>query len=166
MGEIQIRTLTPDDWERVRLIYLDGIATGQATFEARAPSWGEWDTAHLPAPRLAATSEKHVVGWAALSPVSSRAVYTGVAEVSVYVDSDWRGKQIGKALLERLVVESEQNAIWTLQASIFPANIASMALHKSCGFREVGRRERIGRMSGVWRDTILLERRSRLVGTD
>jgi L-amino acid N-acyltransferase YncA len=166
MGEFQIRTLRPDDWERVRLIYLDGIATGQATFETRAPSWAEWDTTHLPAPRLVATSEKHMVGWSALSPVSSRAVYAGVAEVSVYVDSDWLGKGVGKALLETLIVESEQNAVWTLQASIFPENIGSMALHKSCGFREVGCRERIGRMSGVWRDTILLERRSRLVGSD
>jgi phosphinothricin acetyltransferase len=163
--EIQIRPLHFDDWERVRSIYVDGIATGHATFETRAPSWAEWDSAHLPAPRLVATSEK-VVGWAALSPVSSRAVYSGVAEVSVYAGNESRGKGVGRRLLEVLIVESEKEAIWTLQASIFPENVASMALHKSCGFREVGRRERIGSMNGVWRDTILLERRSKLVGCD
>jgi len=165
MIEIQIRTLNFDDWERVRLIYLDGIATGQATFETRAPSWAEWDRAHLPAPRLVATSSE-VVGWAALGPVSSRAVYSGVAEVSVYVGNDSRGKGVGRRLLETLMVASEKKVIWTLQASIFPENVASMTLHKSCGFREIGRRERIGRMNGVWRDTILLERRSKLVGSD
>lgn len=163
MSGIQIRALTADDWERVRSIYLEGIATGQATFETRAPSWAEWDGAHLPAPRLVATSEKQLVGWAAVSPVSSRAVYAGVAEVSVYVGNDSRGKGVGRELLESLVVQSERNAIWTLQASIFPENVASIALHKSCGFREVGRRERIGKMNGVWRDTILLERRSKSV---
>jgi L-amino acid N-acyltransferase YncA len=166
MSGKQIRTLLFDDWKRVRSIYLEGIATGQATFETRAPSWAEWDRAHLPAPRLVATSEEHVVGWAALSPVSSRAVYAGVAEVSVYVGNDSRGKGVGKGLLESLVADSERNAIWTLQASIFPENVASMELHKSCGFREVGRRERIGKMNGVWRNTILLERRSKVVECD
>ena len=160
---IQVRTLTCDDWEHVRSIYLDGIATAQATFETRAPSWANWDSAHLPAPRLVATSEEQIVGWAALSPVSARAVYAGVAEVSVYVSRDSRGKGVGKVLLESLVVNSERNGIWTLQASIFPENGPSMALHKYCGFREVGRRERIGKMNGVWRDTILLERRSKVV---
>jgi len=166
MSGIQIITLLFDDWQRVRSIYLEGIASGQATFETRAPSWAEWDSAHLPAPRLVAASEKRVIGWAALSPVSSRAVYAGVAEVSVYVGHDFRGKGAGRGLLESLVVESERNAIWTLQASIFPENVASMALHKSCGFREVGKRERIGKMNGVWRDTILLERRSKVVACD
>ena len=166
MSGIQIRALTSDDWERVRSIYLEGIATGQATFETQAPSWAEWDSAHLPAPRLIAASGKHVVGWAAVSPVSSRAIYAGVAEVSVYVGNDSRGKGVGRGLLESLVVESERNGIWTLQASIFPENVASMALHKSCGFREVGRRERIGKMNRVWRDTILLERRSKVVECD
>ena len=166
MNGIQIRALICDDWERVRSIYLEGIATSQATFETRASSWANWDSAHLPAPRLVAASEKRIVGWAAVSPVSSRAVYAGVAEVSVYVGNDSRGKGVGKGLLELLVLESETNAIWTLQASIFPENAASMALHKSCGFREVGRRERIGKMKGVWRDTILLERRSKRVGSD
>lgn len=161
---IHIRTLTANDWEFVSSIYLDGIGTGQATFEAQSPTWAEWDSNHLPAPRLVANSEDQIVGWAALSPVSLRAVYAGVAEISVYVANDWRGKGVGRALLETLVVESEKNAIWTLQASIFPENIRSLALHKSCGFREVGRRERIGKMNGVWRDTILLERRSKMIG--
>lgn len=166
MSGIKIGIPTADDWERVRSIYLDGISTGQATFETRAPSWAEWNSSHLTAPRLVATSGERIVGWAALSPVSSRAVYSGVAEVSVYVGNDWRGKGVGQALLESLVKESETNAIWMLQASIFPENVGSIALHKSCGFREVGKRERIAKMNGVWRDTILLERRSKLVGSD
>ena len=166
MSGIEIRTLTAGDWDCVRSIYLEGIATGQATFETGAPSWERWDDAHLPAPRLVAASEKRIVGWAAVSPVSWRAVYAGVAEVSVYVGIDSRGTGVGKGLLESLVLESERNAIWTLQANIFPENAASMALHQSCGFREVGRRERIGKMNAVWRDTILLERRSKRAGND
>ena len=160
----QIRPLVAEDWEFVRSIYLAGIATGQATFETDAPTWEGWNKAHFTTSRFVANAKERVVGWAALSPVSTRAVYAGVAEVSVYIDSEWRGQGIGRALLERLVTESERNAIWTLQASIFPENAASISLHKSCGFREVGTRERIGKMEGVWRDTILLERRSRLVG--
>ena len=162
----QIRPLVAEDWEFVRSIYLAGIATGQATFETEAPTWERWNIAHLPTSRFVATAKESVVGWAALSPVSTRSVYAGVAEVSVYIDSEWRGRGIGRALLERLVSESERNDIWTLQASIFPENVASISLHKSCGFREVGTRERIGQMEGVWLDTILLERRSRLVGDD
>lgn len=163
VDRVQIRSLFAEDWERLSAIYREGIATGQATFETRVPSWAEWNISHLAAPRLVATDGEHVVGWAALSPVSARSVYAGVAEVSVYVSSNCRGRGVGKALLEALVAESETNKIWTLQASIFPENVASIALHKSCGFREVGRRERIGRMNGVWRDTVLLERRSRLI---
>jgi L-amino acid N-acyltransferase YncA len=165
MSGMIIRTLTADDWEAVSSIYLEGIATGQATFETRVPSWAEWDRTHLPAPRLVATSEAKLIGWAALNPVSSRIVYAGVAEVSVYVAARWRGKGVGKTLLEKLVAESEKDAIWMLQASIFPENIASIALHQSCGFRKVGKRERIGKMNGVWRDTVLLERRSKLAGS-
>ena len=150
----------------MRSIYADGIATGQATFETGTPTWERWDQAHLLAPRLVAISKERVVGWAALSPVSARSVYAGVAEVSVYVSSECRGQGIGCALLETLVSESEKHAIWTLQASIFPENVASISLHKSCGFREVGTRARIGKLNGVWRDTILLERRSKLVGSD
>jgi len=163
---VQIRPLAPEDWETVRAIYLAGIATGDATFETAAPTWDEWDRAHLPAPRLVATDGEHVVGWAALSAVSARAVYAGVAEVSVYVAPARGGQGIGRALLKRLVRESEQSGIWTLQASVFPQNSASISLHKSCGFREVGTRERIGKMQAVWRDTILLERRSKTAGND
>jgi phosphinothricin acetyltransferase len=166
ISRVEIRDLRDEDWAQVRSIYLDGIATGQATFEERAPSWVEWTKGHLPAPRLIATAGENIVGWAALSRVSLRSVYGGVAEVSVYVSSDWRGRGVGRRLLEVLIVESETNRIWTLQASIFPENAASLALHKSCGFREVGRRERIGQMNGVWRDTLLLERRSETDAAD
>lgn len=165
-GGILIRPLVEEDWDAVRLIYLDGIATGHATFESGAPSWPEWNRAHLPVPRLVASSDEGVVGWAALNPISAREVYAGVAEVSVYVSNDSRGQGIGKALLETLVEQSERNGIWTLQASVFPENVASIALHKACGFRAVGVRERIGNMNGSWRDTMLLERRSKLVGSD
>jgi L-amino acid N-acyltransferase YncA len=164
VNRVRVRNLIAEDWERVSAIYRDGIATGQATFETRAPSWTEWSISHLAAPRLVATDGEHVVGWAALSPVSARKVYAGVAEVSVYVSKNCIGQGVGKGLLETLVAESEKNMIWTLQASIFPENVASLALHKSCGFREVGRRERIGKMNGIWRDTVLLERRSMLIG--
>lgn len=150
-----------DDWEQVRSIYLEGIATGHATFETDAPSWDEWDAVHLRGVRLVARVKDSVLGWAALSPVSSRRVYSGVAEVSVYVGELGRGQGIGRALLEALVEESERNGIWTLQAGIFPENVASVRLHLRCGFREVGRRERIGKLHGVWHDTLLLERRTR-----
>ena len=163
-SSLQLRTLTAADWDLVRHIYLDGIATGQATFETEAPTWERWNEVHLPAPRLVAISDEPVVGWAALSSVSARSVYTGVADVSVYVAADWHGQGIGRVLLEKILSESEENDIWTLQASIFPENGASVSLHKACGFREVGTRERIGKMKGVWRNTILLERRSKRVG--
>ena len=167
MGEeIQIRVLVDADWPVVRAIYLEGIATGNATFETEAPAWAAWDAAHFPAPRLVAVSGETIIGWAALTRVSTRMVYAGVAEVSVYVANDARGSGVGGALLEQLISESEANDIWTLQASIFPENTASLSLHKSCGFREVGRRERIGKMNGVWRDTVLLERRSGVAGSD
>jgi len=162
----QIRTLTDDDWEAVRAIYVAGIATGQATFETEAPNWTTWNNSHLPAPRLVAVSEEIPGGWAALGPVSTRSVYAGVAEVSVYVAEEMRGRGLGGLLLKALIKGSEENGIWTLQASIFPENVASISLHHSCGFREVGRRERIARMKGVWRDTLLFERRSKLVGSD
>lgn len=154
------------DWERVRAIYLEGIATGQATFETEAPSWERWDTAHLARGRLVARAGAEVKGWAALSPVSSRCVYAGVAEVSVYVGEEYRGQRVGQALLAALVRAAEEGGIWTLQAGIFPENAGSLALHLRCGFRAVGRRERIGKLNGVWRDTLLLERRSRIVGAD
>ena len=154
------------DWPAVREIYLEGIATLQATFEREAPTWEAWDANHLPFARLAGRKDEVVVGWAALSPVSSRKAYAGVAEVSVYVAQSQRGCGLGRQLLEALIGESETNGIWSLQAVMFPENAASVALHRRCGFREVGRRERIGKLDGVWRDTILLERRSRRVGID
>ena len=154
------------DWERVRAIYLEGIATGQATFETEAPTWETWDAGHLAGARLVARKGETIAGWAALSRVSQRRAYAGVAEVSVHVGEDQRGSGIGGALLEALIVESETNGIWTLQAVVFPKNLATIALHKRCGFREVGRRERISKLNGVWRDTILLERRSQRIGID
>ena len=163
---VEIRVMTAEDWESVRLIYLAGIATGQATFETESPTWTSWNKAHLLAPRLVAVSDEEIAGWAALSPVSARPVYAGVAEVSVYVGEEMRGSGVGALLLEAMVQESERNRIWTLQAGIFPENAASLLLHKSFGFREVGTRERIGKMKGVWRDTVLFERRSKLVGSD
>jgi L-amino acid N-acyltransferase YncA len=165
--EISIRSLEPSDWEPVRAIYEEGLTTGEATFETTAPSWEQWTAKHHGFARLVATTKDagDVIGWAALSPVSARAVYAGVAEVSVYVAARFRGHGMGKVLLQRLITESEQNEIWTLQASIFPENKASVSLHKSCGFREVGIRRRIAKLNGVWRDTVLLERRSELIGT-
>lgn len=163
---VQIRSLRAEDWESVRHIYAEGISTGHATLETRAPSWEDWDYGHAPAPRLVAQVGSEVVGWAALSMVSSRAVYRGVAEVSVYVSASSRGQGVGRALLDALVAASEGLGYWTLQASVFPENAASLALHRRSGFREVGRRERIGLRDGLWRDTILLERRSQVVGTE
>ncbi|HWN11102.1 MAG TPA: GNAT family N-acetyltransferase [Pyrinomonadaceae bacterium] len=157
---VQIRALNAEDWPAVRSIYQDGIATGEATFETATPSWFDWDKGHLSAARLVATSEGKVIAWAALSPVSSRTVYSGVTETTVYVAGDWRSKGIGKVLLEALIAESESHNIWTLQASIFPENEASLKIHQQCGFRVVGRRERIAQLDGIWRDTVLLERRS------
>lgn len=164
--ETKIRSMADADWASVEAIYLAGIATGQATFETESPGWEKWNQAHLPAPRLVAVLAETIVGWAALSPVSARAVYAGVAEVSVYVAAEARGRGVGLSLLKALIKESEQNGVWTLQAGIFPENSASISLHKSCGFREIGRRERIGKMNGIWRDTLLFERRSALAGTD
>ncbi len=161
-----IERMSAKDWEQVAAIYLEGIATGHATFETQAPAWDEWDARHLPYSRLVARDGETVKGWAALSPVSSRFVYAGVAEISVYVGKNHRGEGIGKALLEALVNDSENNGVWSLQAGIFPENSRSITMHKQCGFREVGRRERIGKMSGIWRDVVLLERRSQIVGTD
>ena len=156
-----IDQMTADDWEQVREIYLEGIRSGNSTFETDAPSWEKWNESHLDFARLVYRDEESVLGWAALSPVSKREVYRGVAEVTVYVTESARGKGIGRALLEALIAESEKNDIWTLQASIFPENTASVELHLRCGFRELGRRERIAMLHGVWRDTILFERRRR-----
>jgi L-amino acid N-acyltransferase YncA len=161
---IEIRPLVPLDWPSVRAIYLEGIATGNATFETEAPEWAEWDAKHLRDARLVAVADGRVAGWAALSPVSSRCVYAGVAELSIYVAAAVRGRGVGKSLLHALVRESEAKGFWTLQTGIFPENQASLALHKKCGFRIVGRRERIGQMGGRWRDVFFLERRSQTAG--
>ena len=165
-GAPVIDGLRPEDWERVRAIYLEGIATGHATFETAVPSWEKWDADHLRQPRLVARDGSAILGWAALSPVSGRCVYGGVAEVSVYVGAAARGRGVGRALLLELVRTSEVAGIWTLQAGIFPENESSLALHNRCGFREVGRRERLGKLGATWRDVILLERRSRTIGAD
>ncbi len=161
---IIIDAMQPNDWEAVRSIYLEGIATGDATFETEAPDWAGWDRSHLPFARMVARSGKTVIGWAALNAVSSRCVSAGVAEISVYVAASARGKGIGRALLTKLIEESEHNDLWTLQAGILRENRASLALHRICGFREVGILEKVGKLDGHWRDVVLLERRSHTVG--
>ncbi len=162
--DLEVTLLLEDDWDAVRTVYQEGIDSGQATFENRVPTWAKWSSSKLPECRLVLRLGSEIVGWAALSPISRRAVYKGVAEVSIYIAGRWHGQGAGKALLLALIRASEAAGIWTLQAVTFPENEASVALHKSCGFREVGRRERIAQQEGVWRDTILLERRSGVVG--
>jgi L-amino acid N-acyltransferase YncA len=162
--DISIAPMQPDDWEAVCLTYQEGIATGNATFETDTSSWEVWNKNHLPQCRLVARSQSEVVAWAALSPVSTRRVYAGVAEVSLYVRAKARDRGVGKALLRALVEESERTGIWTLQSGVFPENTASIALQWACGFCEVGRRKHLGQMNGVWRDVILMERRSTIVG--
>jgi L-amino acid N-acyltransferase YncA len=164
--DVAIRPLLPSDWPAVLAIYLEGIASGNATFETDAPDWDIWNATHIEECRLVAATQKTTAGWAALSRVSSRCVYAGVAEVSIYVGAACRGSGVGRALLGALVEASEAFGIWTLQAGIFPENTASVALFRKNGFRVVGRRERIGRMDERWRDTLLLERRSNVTGTD
>jgi L-amino acid N-acyltransferase YncA len=159
-GALKIRDLRPGDWPEVAGIYAAGVRSRNATFETAVPAWDEWNAQHLARPRLAAVEASAVVGWAALSPVSARPCYAGVAEDSVYVTPGRQGRGVGRALLEEVVARSEAEGIWTLQTSIFPENRASLALHLRCGFRVVGVRERIARLDGVWRDTVLLERRA------
>jgi phosphinothricin acetyltransferase len=156
--------MTPADWDQVRAIYLEGIASGLATFETEAPSWETWDRSHHPFGRLVARHGGDVIGWAALQPVSRRPCYRGVAEVSVYVAEAHRRRGVGRSLLIAVIDESERAGIWTLQGSTFADNSASLELQRACGFREVGRRERIGQLRGIWNDTVLMERRSRRVG--
>lgn len=164
MTGLAVRAMSRQDWPAVERIYAEGIATGNATFEADMPSWERFDGGHHPFARLVAVEGERIVGWAALSPVSARPAYGGVAEVSIYVSSDRLRRGIGRALLDAAVAESEANGLWTLQATILAGNDASVALHAKAGFRLVGRRERIGRVAGRWRDTILMERRSAAVG--
>ncbi len=164
--EYVIDRMETGEWEQVRSVYLEGILTGQATFETEAPDWERWDSSHRPECRLVARRGEALAGWAALSLVSGRRVYSGVAEVSVYVAESFRGLGIGLSLLGALISCSEQHGIWTLQAGILPENESSLALHRKCGFREVGRRERIGKLAGTWRDVVLLERRSKIAGQE
>lgn len=161
---VAIAPLQRADWDAVAQIYAEGIATGDATFETEVPEWGRWDGSHMPGHRLAATAGGRLVGWAALSAVSERCVYAGVAEVSVYVAADARGHGIGAVLLETLIASSEAGGVWTLQAGIFPENEASVRLYERAEFRVVGRRARLGRLHGAWRDVLLMERRSPVVG--
>ncbi|SDG87186.1 GNAT family N-acetyltransferase [Chitinophaga filiformis] len=161
---MQIISMQAAHWEQVKTIYESGIATGNATFQTSAPSWEEWDKAHIQHCRLVAVENDTVLGWAALTPVSGRCVYAGVAEVSVYVAEAARGKGTGSKLMQALISESEGNGFWTLQAGIFPENTASIRLHEQHGFRQVGYREKIGQMNGIWRNTVLMERRSNVVG--
>lgn len=162
--DAKLSPMTLNHWASVREIYLAGIAGGNATFETEAPAWDDWDAKHLTFGRIVAVVEDSVKGWAALSPVSTRAAYRGVAENSVYIAPEAQGRGLGKLLLQALVLESEANGIWMLQTSIFPENVASIRLHLSCGFREVGRRERIAQLRGLWRSTVFMERRSNVVG--
>jgi L-amino acid N-acyltransferase YncA len=155
--------MTPEDWPAVEAIYAAGIATGEATFETEPPSWEAFDVGRLPDHRLVAVDDGDVVGWAALSPTSPRPCYAGVVEHSVYVAEHARGRGVGRALMEALTASADTAGIWTIQTSVFPENAASVALHERAGFRVVGRRERIAQLDGVWRDTLLLERRSRTV---
>lgn len=158
-----VEKMKKEDWLAVKEIYQEGIDTGNATFETKAPEWKQWDKSHLRECRLVAKSDGKIVGWVALSPVSERCAYRGVAEVSLYVKSSARGQGVGKALLKATIEESQHAGIWTLQAGTFPENVASLALQKSCSFRIVGTREKIGCMNGQWRDVVLTERRSKII---
>ncbi|HEX2967764.1 MAG TPA: GNAT family N-acetyltransferase [Bacteroidales bacterium] len=159
--EIKFRPMARDDWERVSAIYRQGIETQNATFETQVPDWEKWDSSHLQSCRIVATHNGLVVGWAALMPISARKVYAGVGEVSVYISKEFRGSGIGTGLLGILIESSENEGFWTLQSGIFPENSASVKLHQRHGFRIIGYREKIGQINGIWRDTLLLERRSK-----
>jgi len=158
--------MLPTDWEMVADIYKQGIETGNATFQQTVPSRDEWNAAHIINCRMVAEADKEIAGWAALSSVSSRAVYAGVAEVSIYVANKYRGNQIGTTLLESIITESERQGFWTLQSGIFPENKASIAIHKKSGFREIGYREKVAKLKNVWENTILFERRSTVTGVE
>jgi len=159
-----VEKMKDEDWPAVKEIYQEGTDTGNATFETEALGWKEWDKSHLRECRLVAKYEEKIVGWVALGPVSERCTYQGVAEVSLYVKSSARGQGVGKVLLKAVIEESQRAGIWTLQAGTFPENVASLALQKNCGFREVGTREKIGCMNGQWCDVVLMERRSKVIG--
>lgn len=165
--DYKIEKMNQEDWEKVSKIYLEGINTGKATFQTEVPTWESWNSSHISSCRLVARLGDKVLGWGALSPTSSRCVYAGVAEVSVYIGEEYRGKGVGAAILNNLVKLSEENGFWTLQSGIIEENLASIELHKKCGFRQIGVRKKLGKMSnGVWHDVILMERRSNIVGID
>jgi L-amino acid N-acyltransferase YncA len=161
---MEIIKIEEEHYSAITKIYLQGIATGFATFQTSAPSWEEWDKAHLKTCRILAKKDNEIIGWAALTQVSSRCVYEGVAEVSIYIEQEFRGKGIGKFLLSALIKQSEENGLWTLQSGIFAENIGSIALHEKCGFRKIGYREKIAKLNNVWKDNIIMERRSKTVG--
>jgi phosphinothricin acetyltransferase len=163
---VSVDGMVPSDWPDVSAIYLEGIATGNATFETLAPNWEQWDRAHLATGRMVARNGRTIAGWVALSRVSQRSCYAGVVEMSVYVATWARGQGVGDALMKAAIKASEAAGIWTLQGLVFPENKASLRMCAANGFREVGYRERIGKRDGVWRDTVLVERRSKVVGTD
>jgi L-amino acid N-acyltransferase YncA len=165
-ASVQFRAMVPDDWPEVARIYDEGLETGNATFQQVVPTWEEWNTGHVQSCRMVAIIEGTMAGWTALSAVSSRVVYAGVAEVSVYIGKDFRGMRIGDQLMKNLIDESEKEGFWTLQSSIFPENEASIKLHEKYGFRTMGYREKVGKMDGVWRNTVIMERRSKVVGID
>lgn len=160
---IQITSFTQNDWPIISAIYQEGIDTGIATFETKVPSWEAWNATHIKSCRIKAVSKDKTVGWASLSPTSRREVYKGVAEVSIYITSKYQNLGIGKLLLSALINESEKEGFWTLQASIFSQNTPSIALHKSLGFREIGYREKVGKLNDIWYDNTILERRSKLI---
>ncbi len=163
---VKISGMSSSDWNAIASIYKEGIETGYATFEKEIPTWEKWNNAHVKTCRLVGRINDLIVGWAALSSVSSRCVYGGVAEVSIYISKNHRGKNIGNSLLKELIVESEKNGYWTLQSGVFRENIVSIKLHENNGFRRIGFREKVGKLDGVWKDNILLERRSKIVGID
>lgn len=161
---MDIRTINQQNFDQVCRIYKAGIETGIATFQNDIPDWDSWDKSHLSNCRIAMFDGDEMIGWAALTPVSGRCVYAGVAEVSVYVATNFRGKRIGELLLNSLITESENDGLWTLQSGIFAENINSIKLHEKCGFRQIGYREKIGMKGGIWKDNIIMERRSKIVG--
>lgn len=162
---LEIRKMKPEDGSRIIEIFQQGINGGNATFDSTAPTWEVWDMNHFSNCRFVIEDEnEHILGWCALKPISNRDCYSGVAEVSIYIADEIQGKGFGTLLLKKLILDSEENGFWTLQAGIFPENNASISLHQKQGFRIVGTRDKIGKMNGEWRDVVLLERRSRIAG--